>query len=312
MSKQYTSLFIYKLKKEFIIGIAENFPNIRILTDDLLCDATYLFIPEDIDSKTLSKLKGSLGGAYNESFSSLISENEIEKMFNKRTKEKISIKAGDLGFLEGFGSVQMCVIESENDYIVVKPTSVNLFKPIISSLDSFKLCKEETKHSIEYTYNLTVAIDCDIFPNTDKADTNLYYFILKETLARIMYNVYNLVDNINLVLSNPCPLLQMVGASLGIDSVFGDIKSPFLSDVSKAHIRVNPAKWYSVVNVSDLGRGETISSTISVHSLIDFHRSLEVHSNLNSYEIYQLLNRRYFIYHSLLDINLKNSPLGDE
>lgn len=309
----YTSIFIYKLKPEFLRNVIDNFPLVRVFNDELLCDATYLFVPEDISKEGMNKLRACLGGSYHEVSTLLISEPEVDKMFNKKVSEKDTILVGNLGYLNGFGSVQMCVVSVEGGSIVVKPTSVNMFKPILALTEDFKLEKNPLD-KLEYTYNTTIAIDCDIFPNSLEAeDGNLYYFLLKETLARVLYNVYSMVDNVSVVLLRPCPMLQMVGASLGVyscSSLSG--KEHLLSDQVKSTIRINPLKNYSIINISDMSRGETIQESIDVRSLVELHSSLELHSNLNAYEIYQLLNRRYFIYHNLLDINLKTSPLGDE
>ena len=311
MEDKYASIFVYKLKQECIDLIKEKFPCIIILDDASLCDAVYLFIEFKFFNANKIAIIGSLLGAYNEVNSkNLISKKDIDKMFDKINKEVVELSVGDLGFLEGFGSVQMCVVGVEKDNIIVKPTSVNMFKPIICHKSKFKIDKEASS-LIEYTYNVEIAIDCDIFPNTNVVDDSLFYFILKETLARILYNVHSIIDNVKLYLLNPCPMLQLVGASMGVPTT--DNKSlPILSDSSKAQIKVNPKRNYSVINVVDLSREETKFSSVSVIKLIELHSDLENQTSLNPYEIYQLLNRRYFLYKSLLDINLKENPLGEE
>lgn len=306
----YYSAFVYRMKPESILMVKSSYPTILVLEDDKLCDATFVFIPEDLYSKEAYNIKCLFLGAFHEVNKSLLKEDEVLRMFkNLNIKKEVSV--GDLGLVDGFGSVQMLVLDIYEDRIVVVPTSVNLFKNIDLPINLFKL-SENPEKEIEYTYNTTIAIDCDIFPNTKIASRNLTYFLMKETLIKIMFNVYSLVDNVNLVLLNPCDTMRMIGATLGVKSVKSSDDLHILSDKKDSQIIVNPKNNFNVIDVVDFSRGSTVHNKIDVFTLVDLHKNIVNHSSLNPYEIYQLFNRRYFNYNGMLDINIKYNPLNGE
>lgn len=313
MEQKYVSIFIYRIKPEAMSILREKHPEVLILSDAGLCEATYCFVDIEYYNKNKTLITGCLLGAYNEVNSKdLLDRKDIDKMFSKLVSEKKKIAVGDLGTLKGFGSVQMIVtsVDSEQEYIKVCPTNVNLFKPIECLAEEFILAKELDKF-IAYTYNATIAIDCDIFPNIEEVNCKEFYFIIKETLAKILYNVHNMLDNIRIVLLNPCPLIKLAGATLGVKETY-DNSLPLITDSAKGAVRLNPKNNYSVLNVKSFPRLYTVEEKIEVSELVDFYKALDVQTTLNKYEIYTLLNRRFFHYKSILNIQLRDNPLEEK
>lgn len=298
----YTGLSVYRIKKEALELITSRFPEVQILNEEALCEMSYLFIP---DTLSVSAVKANMLGSYIE-MTFPISETEVEKLMASSRKSKPSPNLWSIGHLAGFGKVPLLVTAVMDGEIELLPISSNLFKVIVAHVDDFEMCEEQV-HTLTYAYNLELSIDCDIFPYLKDNS----YAIYKRSLSQLIYNLHNLLPKLKVYLLNPCPIMLMVGASLGI-SESKEPKPNILSVKKGSSVRVNASSNFSILEVGKLTRSEEQTGTVTLKDLYSINRYFKLSGVLDPYETSALLSRMFFETKTMLNISLSYNPLGDE
>jgi hypothetical protein len=259
----------------------------------------YVFVPEDID---VSSVKANLLGAYVEA-SYILPASDVERMMSKSKTSRIVPELYDLGYLEGFGNSPLLVIEVNESTLKLVPVSSNLFKIIESHVEDFTVDKELSK-VIPFSYNLEIAIDCDIFPYIGE---DYAYSVYKMTLSHILLNLHSLLPKLRVYLLNPCYNLMLAGAELGIKTCS---KCDNVLSVRKgSSVRVNSGAGFSIMEMNKIIRTEDKEDEVPLTDVWNMYSYFRDSKVIDSYEATSLLSRMFFETKSTLNILLPYNPL---
>lgn len=296
----FKCISVYKIKPESIISLSEKYKDIIIAEDEKLAGNTYLFVPISLYNSDKKAIRHNLMGAFSSTIPTPITEDEVNRMLvNINVREEVLI--GSTGVLEGFGSVPFYVFSIEGDTLEVIPVEMNLYKPIICKKDQFKVVHSEQK---EYCYTAELAIDCDIIPLLNSPHA---YILYKSKIIQIVSSIHKIIDQVNINLLNPSPLMAMAGASLGVKSVKDSLN--IISTDKGASIRVCQ-DGSRVVKINKIIKTDPICEPLEPTKVINLFRYVVQSCAISEQEAYHFLNKKYFNNNRMLDINITANPLG--
>lgn len=299
----YYCLNVYNINQA-VITLLSDIEGVKLLIDDKLGGATYIFYLVELDFKII---KRALLSSYYEEIPYPLTSEQVETMLSK-SEEFDLVEVGDFVFLKGFGTIPMLVESVQEDLLKVGSIYTGCMMSIKTGIQFCEIAKEP--EPVYKYYNCEIAIDCDLIPFIDHP---LAFELTKKLMIAIVYDLAGLIEGCSIGLYNPTLFQASVGKSLGLP-IHNEPTN--LVSGSNSNIQYNVKKrevgYIKGINYLTGGKGDIKSTKVDLTEVSNLFRYCTSSGALTSSEAYYLINRLYFSGYNTLDINLGFNPLEED